>query len=360
MGVATLNGVQFRLDPTSISWPYRIVTETTSTIGGKVVQVLGASLGDLTVTGSFGTGGWREEKDYLDRLSAIAEAQTNATFGVPVRFTYAPRRYDFQVYIKQISPIRLTNGNFNPTWNLTLFIVEDTFKIINSVKNDAMDSFIQRIADGIGWKQSEYNGPLSAADAAKILSAAGASTIKDYLEGNFRAGLGYSRTATGGTTADSSANGAPGAGTSSGGPTTGSKLDYANAVKAVAQAMRLPRQACLIAFMTCLVESGFQNYANSNIPESLAIPHDKVGSDNKSVGIFQQQSGTFGTFWGTVSQCMDPKYAASRFFQELVKNPNYATGDPGAEAQRVQVSNYPERYNTKKDEAEALLQQVGY
>jgi hypothetical protein len=218
MGVASLGNINFRIDPLEISWPYEIQTAVTSTIGGKVVQVLGASLGDLTVTGTFGTGGWQEEVQFLSQITAIAENQTNATSGVPVRFYYPPRGFDFQVYVKAITPIRHTAAEFNPSWELTLFIVQDNFGITKTLAKDAMDAFIHRISTGIGWKQSIYNGPASAAQAEAILAKAGATTVQQYVYGNFRAGLGYSRTPDGGSGTSPSTSGAAASGTASGTP----------------------------------------------------------------------------------------------------------------------------------------------
>jgi hypothetical protein len=44
-----------------------------------------------------------------------------------------------------------------------------------------------------------------------------------------------------------------------------------------------------IAFATGIVESNITVYANQKLPKSLALPHDAVGNDGYSVGIFQQQ-----------------------------------------------------------------------
>jgi hypothetical protein len=136
---------------------------------------------------------------------------------------------------------------------------------------------------------------------------------------------------------------------------------HAQQVIAAAKNMKLPRQGALIGLITALVESGLRNYANVNIPESMQIPHDAVGSDHYSVGIMQQQSGPFGTYWGTVMQCMDPMYAASRFFTELLqKVPNYMSIDPGTAAQIVQVSAVPDAYSKRVGDANALLTSIGY
>jgi hypothetical protein len=194
MGSASLGPINFRVDPMSINWGYTVRYAVTPTIGGKVIQVLGANLEDLTVTGSFGTGGWREEKQFLQRITDIADAQTDFTGGRPVRFMYPPLGYDFQVFVKAIRPISNTVGNFAPTWNLTLFIFEDTFGLTKTVKGDAMDAFITRLSEGVGWKRSEYNGGITKEEQDAILKKAGATSGEEFLYGNFRQQLGFSRT----------------------------------------------------------------------------------------------------------------------------------------------------------------------
>lgn len=48
--------------------------------------------------------------------------------------------------------------------------------------------------------------------------------------------------------------------------------------------------ACKVAFATAITESNIYIYANDKVPESKKYHYDKVGSDNDSVGIFQQRA----------------------------------------------------------------------
>ena len=66
MGNAVLNGIPFRIDPSSISWPFTVKTSSNKTIGGKVLQVFGTQLGDMTVAGTFGVGGTKEQREFLE------------------------------------------------------------------------------------------------------------------------------------------------------------------------------------------------------------------------------------------------------------------------------------------------------
>ena len=96
-----------------------------------------------------------------------------------------------------------------------------------------------------------------------------------------------------------------------------------------------------IALMTALTESNLLNYANRNNPDSLALPHEAVGSDHASVGVFQQQVG----IWGDTKTLMDVKTSAGMFFDALKKagTPNPAA--PWLTAQKVQRSAFPDGSN---------------
>lgn len=50
---------------------------------------------------------------------------------------------------------------------------------------------------------------------------------------------------------------------------------------------------------------------------SLAIPHDKVGSNGRSTGMLQQLSSDVGGAWGDMAGTMDPAESARRFLARL-------------------------------------------
>jgi hypothetical protein len=102
-------------------------------------------------------------------------------------------------------------------------------------------------------------------------------------------------------------------------------LDFGQAADAatiagVAVRQQLPRQALTIAYATALQEAKLEN------PSS---------GDLDSVGIFQQRPSEG---WGSVAQLQDPAYAATAFFNALVKVPNYTAIPVYQAAQDVQRS----------------------
>lgn len=116
-----------------------------------------------------------------------------------------------------------------------------------------------------------------------------------------------------------------------------------------------------IALATALVESNITVYANQKLPKSLALPHDAVGNDGYSVGIFQQQVRDTGNgwWWGDEATCMGVESSAGLFYDRLAKLPyNGTSKSPGAFAQQIQQSAFPDRYDQRFGEAVALYNKL--
>ncbi|MDO5535379.1 MAG: hypothetical protein Q4F65_12105, partial [Propionibacteriaceae bacterium] len=126
------------------------------------------------------------------------------------------------------------------------------------------------------------------------------------------------------------------------------------AVKAVKD-RRLPERAAQILAATMFVEAGnpVRKWANRSVPESLAFRHDAVGSDHDSVGDQQQRAP-----WGPVATRMDSYRSAGLFLDRLVKF-NWQAMDPGAAAQKVQVSAHPDRYGQQMAAAAKAVKTTG-
>ncbi|MGM5069825.1 phage tail tape measure protein [Rhodococcus qingshengii] len=132
---------------------------------------------------------------------------------------------------------------------------------------------------------------------------------------------------------------------------TGADL-YSYEIARAAKDMGLDREAATIGEATALVEAGdpLKMWANSKLPESLNLPHDAVGSDGTSTGLFQQQDYPE---WGTLAQRMDPFESAKLFFSKLPAN--WQTMDPGAVAQSVQRSAFPSKYGEMMGRGKELV-----
>jgi hypothetical protein len=176
MGTAVFAGRTFRIDPDTISWSFKSKTADWPTLGGKVVQVFGTKISDMTVNGSFGVGGWQQQLEFLQQMKDIGSEQakrgrTPRSLAPPFHFTYPPRNWDFMVYLKSYtSPdgpraVVQSPANFSPKWRLTFFIVEDN----SGLRRVAQDVYIARLAKGIGWQQTIFNGPMSLDEVTQVV-----------------------------------------------------------------------------------------------------------------------------------------------------------------------------------------------
>ena len=141
---------------------------------------------------------------------------------------------------------------------------------------------------------------------------------------------------------------------------TGGALDAAQernakTVIGVALARGLGSTGAAIGVSVALAESTLFNYANDGTStlvgsaegrqlndteravarESLQYPHDRVGNNLDSIGLFQQRPMTG---WGTPAELIDPATAAGKFYDRLVQVPGWQGMPPWNAAQTVQGS----------------------
>lgn len=191
MGTATLGypggpAIAFRIDPESIQWNWQVLTNVVETIGGRVIQVIGAHLDDMQVSGSLGEDhssrqgeSWRQAIGFLNLVTDIMErqskdAQQQAEMHPPAVFTYPPKNWRFNVYVKALqdadggNSLVLKPDKINQRYVLTLFIVQDaSTKLVRAGTTngtfdqkayDAISAFMARISNGVGWHFSQYTG----------------------------------------------------------------------------------------------------------------------------------------------------------------------------------------------------------
>lgn len=106
--------------------------------------------------------------------------------------------------------------------------------------------------------------------------------------------------------------------------------------------------AAVHCFMTISAESNWIMYANASVPESLNYPHEALGSDHKSVGLYQQQDS-----WGTVDQRMNVRESTGMFLNELNRHDWRNMPRPAA-CQAVQRSAFSDGSNYAVHEAAAI------
>lgn len=207
MGLASLGfpggpSLNFRVDPESIEYDYKVHTSVTETVGGRVIQVLGTSISDVKVSGSIGEAhnrgragdgehagvSWKLAVDffaYVQGMQQIQSAGANTpgsakgqrSFALkPATFVYSPKGLRFECYIKSIvdpdgdgtAGVVHKVGRSNYRYVLSLFPVQEgstglmkagaSNGVLDQARARAVDAYIARISQGIGWKFTAYNG----------------------------------------------------------------------------------------------------------------------------------------------------------------------------------------------------------
>ena len=140
------------------------------------------------------------------------------------------------------------------------------------------------------------------------------------------------------------------------------QLANASAIVSEGYRMAVPPRGILVALAVAHQESGFRNYANDGqggdlasdqqgIDESLELPHEAVGSDHGSLGVFQQQ----WPWWGSMPELMDPATSAQKFYVRLLDVAGWQQMSVTEAGQAVQSSAYPDAYADDASLAAAIL-----
>ena len=189
-GVASITStggpeLRFLLNPSAVQWGFEVNTAVFDTVGGRVVQVLGASVSDLIVSGTIGMSSsqqdaWRQAEGFMSRIKDLVEWQSrDATIAgrrmqPPLIFSFPQKNWLFEVYIKAATDpegagiATHSSGKFSYDYQITMSVLNDlrnTSRIVGSANGDlkitkekAVSDYINSIANGIDWKISKYNG----------------------------------------------------------------------------------------------------------------------------------------------------------------------------------------------------------
>jgi hypothetical protein len=202
LGFANGPSLTFRVDPDSFDYNVKVHTSVTNTVGGRVIQVLGSTVSDVTVRGSIGEAhnmgkgangaehpgaSWRLASQFFVQIQALQQLQSaganspgssqrSGLFLEPATFVYSPKGLRFQCYIKSIvdadgdgtAGVVHKVGRANYRYVLTLFPVQEgsleltkagmSNGVLDQARARAVDAYIARISQGIGWKFTAYNG----------------------------------------------------------------------------------------------------------------------------------------------------------------------------------------------------------
>jgi hypothetical protein len=133
---------QFRTNPNEIWWSYELLSNVEETYGGRVIQVLGTRLGDLSITVDCGWGGFNYLMEVVLMLRDLMSDQRN---GNPATFTYTTRNYMLNVYAMNI-PFQDQFDATVRTIPLNFKIQEDVTGVLSQV---TLDAALAALVDGV-------------------------------------------------------------------------------------------------------------------------------------------------------------------------------------------------------------------
>lgn len=176
---------RMRVNPNDIRWNFKMKMNDAKALGGKVVQITGMQVSDITVKGVFSpdreagdTEAWQQYLRFREWVDKTTEATRQGRRSI--RFAYPPRGWDFNVFIKNVTFPEISVEAIAPEWQIELFPFDDTSTaIVKGVK----DLYIKRLMEGVGWKQTDYNGPTQQ-EVDDLLSPFNGSP-QDYIESQY-------------------------------------------------------------------------------------------------------------------------------------------------------------------------------
>lgn len=142
---------EFALNPDSVQWSYKEITQAYDTLGGRVIQLLAVEVGAMTVQGSLRTK--RELQQFASAMAKIMRYHVNSG-GKPVHFRVPSRQWDFLVYVSKVPSIGWDTQTVAFPWTLELKVEEDLGIVTETILNAELDA----LAKGIGYSDLYHGG----------------------------------------------------------------------------------------------------------------------------------------------------------------------------------------------------------
>lgn len=170
LGVAGVSHT-FRFNPDDSQWSYQENTNSTDTIGGRVVQILSVQVQGLTVHGRAGSRG--ELQRLADNVRKIMEYHVQTSR--PVTFRVPSRNWNFLVYVSAMPQVGWDVSATSYPYQIELSIYED----ITGVQSRKLQlSSLARLAQGIGYNPNVHGGASDAfvQEVKSLLAASSTSS----------------------------------------------------------------------------------------------------------------------------------------------------------------------------------------
>lgn len=154
---ANLGSYTFNIDPSTVSWTYRLNTKSFDTYGGKVIQVLSCRVENLQIGGSLSQKGiikqFDEMKEFESDVLSIMESQAKSK--EPIEFNFPAVQWNGQVFLVGYSDVKYDTKTSAVHYTLSMMVDSgfDALKTIDSAEG------LDAIPDGVNWVRNDYNDP---------------------------------------------------------------------------------------------------------------------------------------------------------------------------------------------------------
>lgn len=113
---------------------------------------------------------------------------------------------------------------------------------------------------------------------------------------------------------------------------TAQLLNASDIISAASTVRKAGVRGEIVAVAVGLDESDLTNDANNAVPASLRLPHEGLGADHDSLGVFQDRPSEG---WGSVPHLMDVTFEATEFLTKLVALPGWGQLPAGLSQQQT-------------------------
>lgn len=141
----------FSFNPDEVKWSFTNNTISRDTIGGRVVQLLSSKVDQMTVVGRAGSRG--ELQRLAQNLKSIMNYQIKAQNAV--HFKVPSKKWDFEVYIQNVSSLGWDYAATSYPYELTLLVQKD---LTGLSKKAVEKQALNRLAEGIGYVEKFHGG----------------------------------------------------------------------------------------------------------------------------------------------------------------------------------------------------------
>lgn len=188
--------------PYTAQWQYGVNSQSTDTLGGRVVQVLSVDIDALNITSV------AVSRSELQRLAK--EFKNIMNFHIqtqdPVSFRVPSMKWDMLVYLEAVPQLGWDVKTVTYPYQLSLRIVDD---ISLTKTNQLLTNQLNRLAEGIGYNPNVHGGDaLAFSDLVNSLNLSGFGSSTNTDSGTSGSGTGGG--GTGGSTDPSGGTGSSG------------------------------------------------------------------------------------------------------------------------------------------------------